>query len=94
MLGKSPTMQVWEKNGKAFDIEPGSPESVVSEAQSSVSSTVMEDLDSIFDEVISTASPPSSPPAAQHHNGSTFFHETNPTFDDIQPTLQQVYQGQ
>lgn len=73
-------------------MEPGSPESVVSEAQSSVSSTVMEDLDSIFDEVISTASPPSSPPAAQHHNGSTFFHETNPTFDDIQPTLQQVYQ--
>jgi len=72
-------------------MEPGSPESVVSEAQSSVS-TVMEDLDSIFDEVISTASPPSSPPAAQHQNEGPFFQTTNPTFDDIQPTLQQVYQ--
>lgn len=72
-------------------MEPGSPESVVSEAQSSVS-TVMEDLDSIFDEVISTASPPSSPPAAQHHNDAPFFQESNPAFDDIQPTLQQVYQ--
>ena len=82
-----------EKKCKAFDTEPGSPESVVSEAQSSVS-TVMEDLDSIFDEVISTASPPSSPPAAQHQNEGPFFQTTNPTFDDIQPTLQQVYQGQ
>ena len=53
----------------------------------------MEDLDSIFDEVISPASPPSSPPAAQHHNDAPFFQESNPAFDDIQPTLQQVYQG-
>jgi len=70
------------------EYSPESPGSIVSNQ----SSSIMDDLDSIFEDVIT------SPVASPQPPPSTFFAPTSPvqmeqvTLDNIEPTIQQVYQ--
>jgi len=76
-----------------FESPEYSPESPAGSIVSNQSSSIMDDLDSIFEDVIT------SPVASPQRPSSTFFAPTPPvqveqqvSLDTIEPTIQQVYQ--